>query len=278
MPRTRFCVVAQHLDRARQPVELDAFLARVVDLLDARRGLGLAAAVDAVHLLGAQAQRHAQRIHRRVAGADHRDALARHQRRVEIRKVARAHQVAAREELVRRQHAVQRFAGNAHEARVAGAGADEHRVEAHLGDHLLDREEAPDQRVALEAHAELAAACRSRRRSRRSAGGNRECRTSARRPARGTPRRRRPRSRPSPCPPRTPFRPDPSRRCRRGSREGSMCGTVHPALADRHVADEALEPADGDGLQRVADRAHAFALALLRAHAAADGRAAGWCR
>ena len=30
------------------------------------------------------------------------------------------------------------LAGDAHEARVARAGADEHRVEAHLGHHLLD--------------------------------------------------------------------------------------------------------------------------------------------
>ena len=47
---------------------------------------------------------------------------------------------------------------------------------------------------------------------------------------------------------------------------------VLPALGDRHVADEALEPSDGDRLQRVAHRAHAFALVLLRAHSAADRR------
>jgi len=44
----------------------------------------------------------------------------------------------------------------AHEARVTRAGADEHYVEAHLVDHLLDwLNRRPDQRVALEAHAEL---------------------------------------------------------------------------------------------------------------------------
>ena len=49
-------------------------------------------------------------------------------------------------------------------------------------------------------------------------------------------------------------------------------GNVGPAFGDRHVADEALEPADGHRLQRLADRAHAFALVLLRAHAPAHRR------
>ena len=53
---------------------------------------------------------------------------------------------------------------------------------------------------------------------------------------------------------------------------------VGPAFLDREVADPALEPADGHGLERVADRAHALALVLLRADAAADGRAAGSSR
>ena len=81
--------VVEHLDRAGQPVELDAFLAGVMDLLGPRRRLGLAAAVDAVDLLGAEPQRHAHRVHRGVAGADHGDALARLHRRVEVGEVAR---------------------------------------------------------------------------------------------------------------------------------------------------------------------------------------------
>ena len=49
------------------------------------------------------------------------------------REVARAHQVAARQQLVGREHAVQRLAGDAEKLRVARARADEYRVEAHLG-------------------------------------------------------------------------------------------------------------------------------------------------
>ena len=53
-------------------------------------------------------------------------------------------------------HAVERIAGNAEHRRIAGAGADEDGVEAHLVDHLLDGEQAADQRVAFELDAELA--------------------------------------------------------------------------------------------------------------------------
>ena len=70
----------------------------------------LRAAVDAVDLLGAEPQADAHRVHRGVAGADHRDALAERQRRVEVREVLRAHQVAARQQLVGREHAVERIA------------------------------------------------------------------------------------------------------------------------------------------------------------------------
>ena len=49
-------------------------------------------------------------------------------------------------------------------------------------------------------------------------------------------------------------------------------GDVDPALGDGGVADQAFEAADRDRLQRIADRANAFALVLLRAHPAADGR------
>ena len=98
--------VVEDRDRVGQPVELDAFLLGVMHFLGARRRLGARAAVDAVHLLGAQPQRDAHRVHRGVAGADHGDALADRQRRVEVREVAGAHQVAARQQFVGRQHAV----------------------------------------------------------------------------------------------------------------------------------------------------------------------------
>lgn len=42
--------------------------------------------------------------------------------------------------------------------------------------------------------------------------------------------------------------------------------------SDRGVADEAFEPADGHRFKRLADRAHALALVLLRTDAATDRR------
>ena len=53
---------------------------------------------------------------------------------------------------------------------------------------------------------------------------------------------------------------------------GSMYGMLAQPSRDRVVADEALQPADRDRLQRFADGADAFALVLLRADAAADRR------
>ncbi len=251
-------------------MELHAFLAGVVNFLDPGGRLGLAATVDAVHLFGAEAQRHTERVHRRISRTDHRDPLAGHQRRVEFRKVARPHQIAASEELVGRQHTVQRLAGNPHEARVARAGADEDRVESHLGDHLLDREQPADQGIALEFHAELLQLVDLDvdHRVRQAEIGNPVLEHAARlverlvdddfapglRHVRGAGHAGGTRADDA----------DPEPR-------GLDVRHVHPALADRHVADEALEPPDGDGFERVADRAHAFALTLLRTHAAADG-------
>ena len=53
---------------------------------------------------------------------------------------------------------------------------------------------------------------------------------------------------------------------------GLYVGSLVPALLDRAIADPALQTTDGDRLKGVADRADAFALVLLRADAAADGR------
>ena len=183
--------------------------------------------------------------------------------------IARAHQVAAREQLVGGEHAVQRLAGNAHETRIARAGADEHRVEAHLGDHLLDREQAPDQRVAFELDAEplelvdLDVDHRVRQAEIRDAVLQHAARlveglvdgdvasrlghVGGARHAGGT-------------------RADDAHL----EAVGLDVGNVRPAFADRHVADEAFEAADGHRLQRLADGAHALALVFLRADAAAD--------
>ena len=93
-------VVAQDLGRCRQPMKLDAFLLGVVDFLDPCRALGLGPAIDAIYLFGAQAQRHAHRVHRRVTGPDDRDTPPQVQGGVVIRETARLHQVAARQQLV----------------------------------------------------------------------------------------------------------------------------------------------------------------------------------
>src|SRR5436190_2120720 len=263
--------VADQLERAGQPVELDAFLHRVMDLLDARRRLGGAAPVDAVHLLGADAKRDAHRVHRGVAGADDGDAPAGLQRRVVAREVTAVHQVAARQPFVRREDAIERLAGDPHEARVARAGADEDGVKAHLAEHLLEGEQAPDERVALEPDAE---ARELPDLDVDDAVGQAEVGDAVLQDAAGLVERlvhedlaaglghvggarhsRRPRADDADL---EPARLD--------------VGNIGPAFLDRHVADEALEAADRLRLERFADHAHALALALLRADSPAHRR------
>ena len=142
--------VGQDLDRPVQEEELDAFLLGVAQLLDARRRLGLGAAVDAAHGRRAQPLGHAQAVHRGVAGADHDHALAQRDRRVEVRELVAAHQVDAGQELVGRIDLAGEFARDAEEGRRAGAGADEHRVVAHLAHQLQHREGLADDLVGLE--------------------------------------------------------------------------------------------------------------------------------
>ena len=181
------------------------------------------------------------------------------------------HQVAARQQFVGRQHAVQRIAGNAEHRRIAGADADEHRVEAHLVDHLLDGEQAADQRVALELDAEFLQLVDLRVDH---FVGQAEIRNAVAQHAarlvegfvdghvapglghvRGAGHAGRTRADDA----------DPVR-SRFDIRD------IGPAFRDRLVADPALEASDGHRFQRVADGAHAFALVFLRTDAAADGR------
>ena len=110
----------------------------------------LRAAVHAAHGRDAQALGHPQAVHRGVAGADHDHALPERDRRVEVGEAVTAHQVDAREEFVGRIHLAGEFARDAEERRRAGAGADEHRVEAHLGHQLRHRERLADHLVRLE--------------------------------------------------------------------------------------------------------------------------------
>jgi hypothetical protein len=264
-------VVAEQLDRAHEPLELDALLLGVMDFLGAGRRLLAAATVQAVDLLGAESQAHPHRVHGRVAGADHRDATPRLQRGVVVREVAGLHQVAARQQLVGREHAVQVLARNAHEARIACTGTDEHRVETHLLDHLLDREQPPDERVALEADAEaleladlriddLVRKTEVRNPVLEHAAGLVEGLVHGHLAAGlghvgGAGHSGRTRA------------DDPD-----AERVALDVRDVGPALLDRDVADIALEATDCDRLERLTDRAHALALILLRADPPADRR------
>ena len=219
----------------------------------------------------AEPQADAHRVHRGVARADDCNAAPGLQRCVEFGEIARAHQVAAREQLVSGEHAVQRLARNAHETRVARARANEHGVKAHLGDHLLDREQPPDQRVALELDAkarellDLDVDDRIRQPEIRDAVLQHATRLVERlvygHVAAGL------------------GHVGGTRHAGRARADDADLEPVvldvrniHPTFADRHVADPALEAADRDRLQRLADGAHTLALAFLRADAAADGR------
>jgi hypothetical protein len=263
--------VVEDLDRVGQPVEFHAFLLGMMDFFRARRALRFAAAVDAIHLLRAQPEADPRGIHRRVAGPDDGDAPAQRQRRVVVREFLGAHQVAPRQQFVGREHPVQGVAGDSHHRRIAGASADEDAVKTHFADHLLDREQAPDQRIALESDTQLGevADFGVDYRVRQAEIGDAIFQNAARL-MEGFEYR------------------DVAPRLGHVRRAGHAGGSgaddpdlevvgldirdVDPALCDGGVADPAFEPADGDRLQRVAHGANALALIFLRADAAADGR------
>ncbi len=96
----------------------------------ARAGSSLVAApVDDVHLVGAQPQRGARRVHGHVAAAEDRDSRRPLQRRVVGGEAEAAHQIAAGQVLVGRVDAVEVLAGDLEEPGQPGAGADEDGVE-----------------------------------------------------------------------------------------------------------------------------------------------------
>ena len=113
-----------------------------------------AAAVDDVHVraetLGA-----AGGVHRDVAAADDGDLLAlkRHDGRVGALAVG-LHQVDAGQELVGRVNAAEVFTGDVHEHRQACAGADEHSLEAILAHQLIDGNDAADDHVRFDLDAQ----------------------------------------------------------------------------------------------------------------------------
>ena len=115
---------------ARSTLSCDALLERVVQLLDAGRHLGLGAAVDDGDV-AAEPPGRARRVHGGVAAADDDDVLAVGTPAAASRnRPSPLHEVDAGEELVGRHHVEQVLARHVHEARQAGAGADEDLPEA----------------------------------------------------------------------------------------------------------------------------------------------------
>jgi hypothetical protein len=105
IPRTR-SARRQDLDGTRQPVEFDAFLAGVVDLLDAGRRFPLSAPVDAAD--GFRASRRLTRSASiAVLPAPITVTCLPVAAACRSREIPRAHQVAARKQLVGGKHAVQ---------------------------------------------------------------------------------------------------------------------------------------------------------------------------
>src|SRR6266511_807910 len=145
--------IREDLDRRVEEEELDPLLLRVADLLDAGRRLRLGAAVDAADGGRAEPLRDAQAVHRGVAGADDGDVLADGDGRVLEREDVAAHEVHAGEELVRRVDLARVLAGDPDERRGARADAEEHGVVALLLEELRDGEGLADDLVRLDLHA-----------------------------------------------------------------------------------------------------------------------------
>ena len=185
--------------------------------------------------------------------------------------VAGAHQVAAGQEFVGREDAVQGIAGDAQGGRVTGTDTDEDGVKTHFGNHLFEGKEASDQRIAFELDAQLDELVDFGIDHR---VGQAEIRDAVFQHAAGLVEglehgnfaaglghiRRA------------------GHACRAGADDADLVavlldvGEVGPAFADRRVTDKAFESADGHRFQRLADGTFAFALVFLWADAATDGR------
>src|SRR6266511_2067010 len=232
--------VREDLHRRVEEEELDPLLLRVADLLDAGRRLRLGAAVHAADGGRAEPLRDAQAVHRGVAGADDGDALADGDGRVFEREDVAAHEVHAGEELVRRVDLARVLAGDPDERRGARADAEEHGVVALLFavDDLAREAEGRDAVLEHAAHHVERLVDRHVGAELHEVGGGGE--------AGGA-----------------------------GAADRDLAELLREArgrggLRLRVVADEALEAADADRLDLLADHALRLALRFLRADAAAD--------
>ena len=126
----------------------------MLDLLVAGGKLLHTAAVDDIHL-GAETLGAAGSVHCDVAAADDGDLLAPeiHQRGISVFPIG-FHEVDTGEELVGRIHAAKILAGDMHEHRKTGTGADEHRLKAVFAHQLIDGNDATDDHIGLNLDAE----------------------------------------------------------------------------------------------------------------------------
>ena len=242
----------------------------MVNLLDARRKLFFRTAVDDRGLC-TQPFGRAHGVHRHVAAAHDHDALSDVDRGV-VRLVVGMHQVGPREELVGRNHAVEVLARDAHEAGQPGARADEYGVIAFVVQQRVDRHGAAHDHVGLDPDAQpfdLGDLARHDPLLREAEFGNAVNQHAAHLVQRlenlhfvahagqvagaGQPGRA-------------------------AADDGDLAAVAHGgrlhggAVFEFPVADEAFELAHGDRFALDAQDARAFALALLRADAAADRR------
>ena len=111
--------------RVIQQLELDALGLGMLDFFLTGRQLVAATAVCDVHMLRAQTLRNARRVHRNVARADDGDTVEVLYRRIVIIAVC-LHEVDAGQQLICGVHTQQVLAGNMQELRQTCAGADEH--------------------------------------------------------------------------------------------------------------------------------------------------------
>ena len=146
-------LVADDLHRIGEQLELHFLLHGVVDLLLTGGDLLHAAAVDDVDLLGAHALGAAGGIHGHVAGANDGDLLVVLDGGVVIVPVG-LHQVDAGQVLVGGVHAQQALAGDAQEPGQTGTGAQEHGLEALVGEQLVHGDGPADDGVGDHLHAQ----------------------------------------------------------------------------------------------------------------------------
>src|SRR5699024_10719822 len=146
-------VVGQDGHGVGEGLEDDALLFGVLHFLLAGGQLLHAAAVDDVDRLGAQAQGAAGGVHGHVAAAYYGHLFSHVDVGVAVAAVG-LHQVGAGQELVGGVDALQAFAGDAHKAGQAGAGADKDGLVAVFAHQLVHGQDAADDHVALDVHAQ----------------------------------------------------------------------------------------------------------------------------